>query len=55
MKKPLSKSEINITFVNSVYTFKLVTGKLAFSITLFEPLKTPKNFLSGLQLEKKTN
>ena len=25
MKKPLSKAEINITFVNSVYTFKLDT------------------------------
>ena len=25
MKKPLSKSEINITFVNYVYTFKLDT------------------------------
>ena len=25
MKKPLSKSEINITFVNSVYTSKLDT------------------------------
>ena len=28
MKKPLSKSEINITFVNSVYTFKLSSSRI---------------------------
>lgn len=47
MKKPLSKSEINITFVNSVYTSKLDTRILVIynpQNEMFRLLGTKRSF-----------